>query len=139
MTRNTTRARRRGSIAFGLSLLFVLVAAQTVGAAPPRGCCVRPVNDRKLEIDPGPPPQFVSIRDANLMPGTVEITVTVAYAYSVQLQMEGAITLVARESDGWRDTYRYRISGLTPTMIYDYRLIASGYIAGASYDAQIKG
>lgn len=139
MTRHTTRARRIGGIACGLSLLFVLVAAQTVGAAPPRGCCVRPVNDRKLEINPGPPPQFVSIRDANLVPGTVEITVTVEYAYTVQLQMDGTITLLARESDGWRDMYRYRITGLTPTMIYDYRLIASGYIAGASYDAQVKG
>src|SRR4051812_2476392 len=80
--------RHRSLIATLLAIALTLLAVQAVGAIRPVGATVQlPVQG--WVIDPGPPPKIDSFHAWQTAPGTVEVQISVEYAYGVQLLFPG--------------------------------------------------
>ena len=147
MTRTAPPARRLAAI-LGASLLLTLVASPAVSAGPPVvGSVDRyPFATVRREIDPGPPVKFDAVRAWQTALGVVEIVVQVEHAYGVHVTVTdyaslptGNIAMLSQSAENGVDTYRYQVTGLTPTAIYDYQVTATGTLSTAYAHGRVKG
>lgn len=129
MKRLTTRTRRFGVLVFGLLLAVGLIAPTAVGAALPRPGSTAEINPAAAQSGSAQlalPPKFSKIHAWRQAGGIVDVQVEVENAYSVQLVMAGNISLVAHDSYNWGDVWHFRVTGLTPNMLYNYQVGATG-------------